>query len=443
MNRSHTLSRREFLGKTSAGLAVAGALPRSLAASGNPGALALYGGTPVRSTPFPGWPQTTEVEERNILKSLRNHRWCTADAEFIPKFEKAWAAKVGTRGCVMTPCGTHALQMSLELLGVGPGDEVITSPYTYIATIDAIMMGYSLPVFADSDVRTFQLDADDIEHRITEHTRAIIPVHIYGAPSNLDKVLGIGKKHNIPVIEDACQSHHAEWRGKKVGGWGTLGCFSFQESKVLPGGEAGALMSDDEELIARAYMFRNFGSDPKTHHYESRGFKYRISDFAAAVLMGQLERYEELCARREQHAAYLATEMKKIPGFMIQENYPESTRQNHYCYGIRYDPQHFHGASRAKVVSALKAEGIMAEAGYSPLNKEPFLERSLASRGFRAVFSTERLEKYRREINLPRNDELCATAFLLEQNMLVGEKSDVDDVLEAFHKVQRNASVLA
>ena len=443
MQKKKTLSRREFLGKTSVGLTAAGAIPRSFAISGSPNALALHGGTPVRSTPFPDWPQTTEIDEQNILKSLRNHHWCTADGEFIPKFEKAWAGKVGSRGCVITPCGTHALQIALELLGVGPGDEVITSPYTYIATIDAIMMGYSLPVFADSDLKTFQLDPDDIEHRITEHTRAIMPVHIYGAPSHLDKVLAIGRKHNIPVIEDACQAHHAEWKGKKVGTWGILGCFSFQESKVLPGGEAGALVSDDDGLIAKAYMFRNFGGDPKTHHYESRGFKYRISDFAAAVLVAQLERYEELCAKRESHAAYLHAEMEKVPGFLMQENYPESTRQNHYCFGMRYDREHFKNVSREKVVAALKAEGIMAEGGYNPLNEEPFLERCLNSRGYRAVFSPQRLEKYRREILLPRNDQLCATAFLLEQNMLMGEKSDVDDVLEAFNKVQLNASALA
>jgi dTDP-4-amino-4,6-dideoxygalactose transaminase len=135
--------------------------------------------------------------------------------------------------------------------------------------------------------------------------------------------------------------------------------------------------------------------------------------------------------------------MQKIPGFLMQENYPESTRQNHYCFGMRYDPEHFKNVSRDKVVAALKAEGIMADAGYNPLNKEPFLERCLNSRGFRAVFSPERLEKYRSGIHLPRNDELCATAFLLEQNMLMGEKSDVDDVLEAFNKVQMNAGALA
>jgi dTDP-4-amino-4,6-dideoxygalactose transaminase len=443
MQKKPKLSRREFLGKASVGLAAAGAVSPSFAVSGNPNRLALQGGTPVRTAPFPVWPQTTEVEERNILKSLRNHRWCTADGEFIPKFEKAWASNIGSRGCVMTPCGTHALQMALELLGVGPGDEVILSPYTYIATVDAVMMGYSLPVFADSDPHTFQIDPDDIEHRITEHTRAIMPVHIYGAPSNLDKVLAIGNKHNIPVIEDACQAHHAEWKGKKVGTLGRMGCFSFQESKCLPGGEAGVLVSDDDELIDKAYMFRNFGSDPKTHRYAIRGFKYRISDFAAAVLVGQLERYEQLCAKREEHAAYLSTEMKRIPGFMVQENYPESTRQNHYCFGVRCDPDHFKGLPPQKAVSALQAEGIMAGAGYSPINKEPFLERSLNSRGFRAAFSAERLDKYLRENHLPQNDQLCATAFYLEQNVLLGEKSDVNDVLEAFDKVQKNASVLA
>lgn len=438
-----TLSRREFLGKTSVGLAAAGAVPRILAVPGNPNALAIKGGSPVRSAPFPDWPQTSEVDEQNILKSLRNHRWCTMDGEFIPKFEKAWAGKVGSRGCVITPCGTHALQMALELLGVGPGDEVITSPYTYIATVDAIMMGYSLPVFADSDLKTFQLDPDDVEHRITRNTRALMPVHIYGAPAHLDKILAIGKKHNIPVIEDACQAHQAEWKGKKVGTLGTLGCFSFQETKVLPGGEAGALVSDDEELIAKAYMFRNFGGDPKTHQYMTRGFKYRISDFAAAVLMGQLERYEDVCLKREKHAAYLRAELKNVPGFIVQEHYPESTRQNHYCFGVRYDPEHFKNLPREKVVAALNAEGMMAAAGYSPLNKEPFMERSLNLRGFRAVFSQERLDKYRRENSLPQNDQLCSTAFFLEQNMLIGEKSDVDDVLEAFEKVAKNASLLA
>ena len=440
--KKRSLTRREFLEKTSAGLAVSSVVPRSFAASGNPNALALLGGTPARSGPFPEWPQTNEADEANILKSLRNHRWCTFDGEFIPKFEKAWAAKIGSRGCVMTPCGTHALHMALELMGVGPGDEVIVSPFTYIATIDAVMLCYALPVFADSDVKTFQIDPDDIEHRITPHTRAILPVHILGAPANMDKTLAIAQKHNLPVIEDACQGHMAEWREKKLGTLGTLGCFSFQESKNLPGGEAGAIVSDNDDLIARGYMFRDFGRDPKKGSYAIRGTKYRISDFAAAVLMAQLTRFDDLCRKREKHAAYLKEGLKNVPGMIPQEHYPESTRQNYYCFGLRYDQQHFGGAPRAKVVEALNAEGIPVAPIYSPLNQEPFIEENLNSRVFRAAFSEERLERYRRRNHLPQNDELCATSLYLTQEALIGEKSDVDDVVEALRKVQKNATRL-
>jgi perosamine synthetase len=440
--RKSTLTRREFLGTTSAGLAVASAVPRSLKPSGNPNALAIHGGTPVRSARFPDWPQTDERDEQVILNSLRNHKWCTTDAEFIPKFEKEWTRRVGSRGCVMTPCGTHALQLALELTGVGPGDEVIVSPYTYIATIDAILLTYTLPVFADTDLKTFQIDPDDIEHRITEHTRAILPAHMFGASVHLDKILAIGKKHNSPVIEDACQGHGTEWKGQHVGTFGVMGCFSFQETKNLPGGEAGALVSNDEDLIAKAYMVRNFGLDPKTHRYAMRGMKYRISDFPAAVLMAQFGRYDELCVKREKHAAYLRAELSKFPGMFVQENYPESTRQNYYCTGLRYDQDHFKGVPRAKVVRALEAEGVIAINGYPPLNKEPYLEQSLNLRSFKTVFSEERLNRYRAQNNLPQNDKLCETGLYLAQNMLIGEKSDVDDVLEAFNKVQKNAGTL-
>jgi perosamine synthetase len=297
-----------------------------------------------------------------------------------------------------------------------------------------------LPVFADSDLETFQIDANDIEHRITEHTRAILPVHILGAAANMDTILTIARKHNLPVIEDACQAHMAEWQGKKLGTLGKVGCFSFQESKNLPGGEAGAIVSDDEELIQRAYMFRDFGRDPKKNSYAIRGTKYRISDFAAAVLMAQLTRFDEMCAKREKHAAYLRAELKN--GIVPQQHYPGSTRQNYYCFGMRYDAEPFRGAPRAKVIQALGAEGIPVTAIYPPLNKEPFIEQNLRSRGFQAAFSKERLEKYRRENHLPQNDKLCATSLYLPQEILIGEKNDVDDVLEAFSKVQKNASML-
>jgi dTDP-4-amino-4,6-dideoxygalactose transaminase len=256
MMKKGSLTRREFLETTSVGVA-ASVVPSVRAAGGNPNALALHGGTPVRSKPFPTWPQTRELDESNILKALRSHHWCTYDGEYVAKFEKAWAEHQGARGCVMTPCGTHALHMALEVLEIQPGDEVLVAPFSFIADVAAIMLCYALPVFVDTDLKTFQMDPDDIEHRITEHTRAIMPCHILGSPPDLDRIVAIAQKHNIPVVEDAAQAHTTQWKGKKAGTLGTLGCFSFQETKVLPGGEAGAMISNNEDLIAKGYCFRD------------------------------------------------------------------------------------------------------------------------------------------------------------------------------------------
>jgi perosamine synthetase len=443
--KKNSLTRREFLEKTTASVAVAAAVPVRAAMPNNANTLAVRGGTPVRTKPFPSWPQTDRTDEEDILKSLRNHRWCTFDGEFIPKFEKAWAEKVGARGCVMTPCGTHALHTALNVLDVGPGDEVIVAPFTYIATVDVILMCYALPVFADTDPKTFQIDPDDIEHRITEHTRAILPVHISGAPAHLDKILAIAKRHNLPVIEDACQAHTAEWRGKRAGTLGTIGCFSFQESKVLPGGEAGALVSDNEDLLAKAYCFRDFGRAPKrptADPYVMRGTKYRISDFAAAVLMAQLTRFDEICLVREKNAAYLREEIKKVPGIFPQEHYPESTRQTYLDFTLRYDKTYFNHVPCGKLIEALNAEGIPVGGEYPPLNGGAYLENTLSSRAYRAVFSEQRLARYREQNRCPHNDEICATTLGLAQSALIGPREDMDDVVEAFAKVQKSAAKL-
>jgi len=245
------------------------------------------------------------------------------------------------------------------------------------------------------------------------------------------------------VVEDACQAHMSEWRGKKLGTFGRAGCFSFQERKNLPGGEGGALVSDDDDLIRRAYMFRDVGRPGRGNsQYAIRSTTYLASDFAAAVVMAQLEHFDEACDKREKHGAYLREELRKIPGIIPRENYPECTRDNFHVFGLRYDQDSFHGAPREKLVAALRAEGIPISRVYMPLNKMPYLEHNLNSRGFRTVFSQERLEKYRRHIHLPNNDELCNTGLWIGQETLIGEKSDVDDILEAIQKVQKNASML-
>ena len=179
-----------------------------------------------------------------VVKTTKSGIWCRIQSATgtVPTFEKEYAKLMGARFCVATGSGTQALHTCVEALGIGAGDEVITSPYTDPGTIAAILSARALPVLADLDPASYQLDPDDVEKRITENTRAIMPVHMMGQPCHLERILAIAKKHNLAVIEDAAQAHLAEYQGKKLGTIAPLGCFSFQTSKTIACGEGGAIV---------------------------------------------------------------------------------------------------------------------------------------------------------------------------------------------------------
>ena len=207
------VTRRSFLGTALAGAAAAGWISSpARAAQSQTGSAdpkpALLGGRPVRTEPFPSWPVIKENDEKGWMEVLRSKNWCrSSDGHSATRFEETWAKTLGAKYCVVTSCGTTALYASLNAVGVGPGDEVILSPYTFVATLSVILMQHALPVFVDSDRETLQIDARKIEARITPRTRCIMPVHQGGNPANLDIILDVAKKHKVPVIEDACQAH--------------------------------------------------------------------------------------------------------------------------------------------------------------------------------------------------------------------------------------------
>src|SRR5271167_2119490 len=245
MRTSH--NRRSFLGALSAaGAAIGLTEPRANAHADEP--LAILGGKPVRKGRFASWPVIAESDERAWMEVLRKGRWNRLDGDYTNRFEETWARTIGAKHCVAVANGTSALITSLAALGVGPGDEVIVPPYTFVATVNAVLMHHALPIFVDTDPETFQIDARKIEAAITERTRCIIPVHLGGAAADLDAIAAVAAKHKIPVLEDACQAHLAEWRGRKVSTVGDLGCFSFQGSKNLNSGEGGAILTNDTDL---------------------------------------------------------------------------------------------------------------------------------------------------------------------------------------------------
>src|SRR4030042_3913362 len=219
MSTNH-FTRRQFLATASAGTlaaVVSGTVPAYGNLGKKAGKCAILGGQPVRAKPFPRWPVWDKSAEESVLGILRSGNWFRGSGKTVSQFEEKYAALLGAKRCVCTMNGTTALLTALHVLDVGVGDEVSVSPYTFIATYNVVLNSVALPVFADTDPETFLIDPDKIEERITENTRAILPVHILGLPADMDKINAIAKKHNLLVIEDACQAWLAEWKGKRGG----------------------------------------------------------------------------------------------------------------------------------------------------------------------------------------------------------------------------------
>jgi dTDP-4-amino-4,6-dideoxygalactose transaminase len=435
-------SRRSFLGAVSAAASAVGLGGR--VASASPVApLAILGGKPVRREPFSSWPIIAENDEKGWMEVLRKKRWCRINGDYADRFEEAWARIMGAKHCVAVANGTSALITSLAALEVGPGDEVLVSPYTFVATVNAILVHHALPVFVDTDPETFQIDSRLLESSITPHTACILPVHIGGSAADMDGILAVAARHKLPVIEDACQAALAEWKGRKLSTLGSLGCFSFQASKNLNSGEGGAILTNDDRLALECRSFHNNGrSTAAGSSYMRNGANLRMTEFQAALLATQLTRLEEQSRRREQNAAYLTGLLREIPGIAAARMYEGCTRNAYHLYMMRYDPAGFEGLPRAKFLEALGAEGIPCSAGYSPLYREAFLKNALESRPFRAVYPPQRIADYFERIHCPANDRLCEQGVWLFQTLFLGPRSDMDQIADAVRKVQKQAGKL-
>jgi len=442
-------TRRRFLSTVSAGAAglglADGNTSRALSATSIGEKPAILGGKPVRSEPFPAWPVVLENDEKGWMEALHSKDWCRAgDGHFTTQFEEAWARTLGAKYCVVTSCGTTALYTSLNALGVGPGDEVILPPYTFVATLNVILMQYALPVFADTDRETFQIDAHKIEAKITSRTRCIMPVHLGGNPVNMDVVLEVAKRHKLPVIEDACQAHTGEWRHRRVSTLGDLGCFSFQASKNLNSGEGGAILTSNPAHHEFCKSFQDQGRGPAgaSFGYARQGSNLRMTEFQAALLLQQLTRVEEQSRVREQNAQYLTSLLREIPGISLARMYEGATRNGYHLYMLRYDKAHFADLPKARFLEALEKEGIPCAGGYSPLNKERFLKATLNSRVYRKMYSEREIAEWEERNACPENDKLCEEAVWFFQTMLLGPRRDMDDIAAAIRKIQKYAGEL-
>ena len=452
--KDETISRRNFINKTSlslAGVALTSGIPTTSFAKAlnNSAKPAILGGPSAHMAEWPKWPMWhPESDEKLVIDVLRKGRWSRGDT--VARFEQKWAEVIGSKRCLATTNGTHALIVAMRMLDIGPGDEVLTTPYTFIATIAAILLCNAMPRFVDVDPETFQIDPDKLEEKITSNTRAILPVHILGLPSDMKRIMRIAQKHNLIVIEDACQAWLAEIEQRKLGTFGAAGCFSFQTSKNIPIGEGGALVSDDEDFMDRAFSFHNFGRPygnmvgDVSGSYVMLGTKCRMTEYQAAIGLAQLERLENQTTLRNENARYLKSLIKDIPGILPYRLYDGVTRAAFHLFPFRYKEQQFGGLTRDKFLKALKAEGISCYSGYTPLNTMPYLKDALTSRAFQRIYPKERLdfEQYISENHCPANDKLCREAVWLPQNVLLGSQNDMDDIAIAVQKIQNHAEAI-
>ena len=411
------------------------------------GKLAILGGEPVRRKPFPEWPYRDDEVVRAMVATVKSGNWCRIQAPetgTVAEFERRYADLMGTRYCVATGSGTQALHTCVEALGIGPGDEVITSPYTDPGTLASILAARALPVLADLDPSSFQLDPRDVERRITENTRAIMPVHMMGQPCDVDTIMDVARRHDLRVIEDACQAHLATHRGRKLGTIGDLGCFSFQSSKTLACGEGGAIVGNDPELMDRCYTIHNRGVS-RRGHTELAGPKYRMNELEAALLLAQWPGFEERFRRRNRNAAHLTSRLDGFGGLTPQLLYPGTESGSFYIYAMSYHGEEFAGAERALFLKAVEAEGV----GLSPyiaqgLHREPWVDNVLSRNVYRKMYDRRRLERYREQTACPNCDRVCeAMAMVWASGPLLGTRGDMDDIADAILKVHENSHQLA
>ena len=307
--------------------------------------LAISGGKPILTrADYGNWPVLTDDDRGFINEVMDSGIVAGGTAPQVVALEKEWAEFVGARHCLTAGSGTAALHMALAAVDVGPGDEVIVPAYTFLATASCVLHQMAIPVFVDIEPQTYTIDPTKIEAAITERTKAIIPVHIQGCPCDMDAVMAIARKHNLHVIEDACQAHGAMWKGKMCGTFGVAGAYSLNNLKNLCGGEGGLFVTDDEDILKKGDLVRYFGDEAdevtlrQKYNASILGYMYRNQELPAALARGQLKHLDANNDIRIENAEYLTRELSRIPGVIPPYSPPEG-KHVYWFYAIRFDPQ--------------------------------------------------------------------------------------------------------
>jgi len=396
--------------------------------------LAYYGGPKTITKVFP-WPLRGDKEISALKNVVESGIWgITPDPESsVARFEKTFAEYLGVKHAVSTVNGSVALRLSLMAAGVKAGDEIIVPPMSFIATASVVVEVNCVPVFVDIDPDTYNIDPRKIEEAITSRTKVIIPVHFGGNACAMDEIMEIAARHHLYVIEDACHAHGAEYKNRKLGSIGHVGCFSFQSSKNMCSGEGGIAVTNDDNLFEKIWSLHNIGRKPDGAWYEhfNLGCNYRMTQFQAALLLVQLERLGEELFKRDANGLYLAELMKEIEGITPLLRAPEATKHSYHLFPFKYDRSKFNGLSKKEFAEILAAEGIPCFMGYpEPIYRQPVFQE----KNFFSYVIPESVSYT--EVSCPECKKAChEDGMWISQNTFLGDKMDMEKIAEAVRKI--------
>jgi len=399
--------------------------------------LAINGGNPVRTKPFPKWPVFDHSEEKALTEVLESGIWGIGGKK-VSEFEQQFCHSHDTKYGISTVNGTLALTIVLLAAGIKNGDEVIIPSYTFMATASSVLLANAIPIFVDVDPNTYCIDPKEIENTITEKTKAIVPVYLGGQPADMDEIMRIAKKYNLIVIEDACQAHFSEWKGKKAGSIADLGCFSFQSSKNMTSGEGGIIITNDERLANNCWSIHNCGRIKGGAWYEHTylGWNIRLTEFQAALLLEQLKRVEQQTEIRNVNAKYFTKVLSGIDGITPLHCDDRVSKHSYHLFIVKYEKEIFGGIDKNKFIKALNAEGVPCARGYVPIHREGYLKdaQKYGYASSRIDYST---------ISCPVSERACdEEAIWFTQNVLLGNTEDIDSIIDSITKVKNNINEL-
>lgn len=364
-------------------------------------------------------PTLSGGREIEYLSNCVKANWISSKGNYVTKFENEFSRFCNADYGIATSSGTTAIHLALAALGIGKGDEVIVPTLTMIATANPVIFTGATPVFVDSEPNTWNIDVNAIEERITERTKAILPVHIYGHPVDMDSLMNLAKKHNLFVIEDAAEAHGAEYKGKIVGCLGDVGCFSFYTNKIITTGEGGMAITNSPVISEKLNSLRDLAHSKEKRylHYEI-GFNYRMTNLQAAVGLAQMERINEFIDNRRRNAKLYNTILKEVKGVTLP---PEAdwAKNIYWLYSILIEKNF--GINRDELLNELLKKGIETRPFFIPMHKQPVFKRMGLISG-----------------DFPVADELCAKGICLPSSSSLTEKQLLY-VCEAIKEAQKTA----